>query len=589
MPFFESVLNIQRRNLKFRIDNLDKWLSNKNKNFVFIGTIGVGKTSAICSLFNLYDGQRPILMTGAGATTICEVEIQYGDTYRLSIDPYSIEELKQIIREFTDTIVGQNNIIDGAPQQLTTELERAVKFMIAPAGMNLVSIDAFLESKKMHLNNNYDDIINEFIRLSNITERTETEFNCPVNEDGKSWLRRLFSDINNGRNENVSLPKKIYITIPGNVYTNKIIDTKGIDARGNYVNDNNQREFLREDLDRYIKNPDNIIIYCSSFNAAPDTDIMNSLTYYIKKDPEIYKRIVVLVLPRFDEPEKVAGVEADLDISEYEQGLNFRKKTVNDILFLNLGNNIFTIYHNQSLPPASKQLYNDNIESIYNFQARLIDKLENEKKDLEFKLRQLQDYILNPEQLALEADVNRNIYNLQEVLRGKNLITNTFVSKFIEYFKLRAPAANTKNAIAVRWGVFNNKNVYFDFEVQIEELLNHFLMVSNIELVLQQHLGITQQIIHEIIPSIYENFSNKISQLNETVTNEMRSLFEENAHNYHFWSTMMSEYGRGQGYTIRYINHFITKINEIQTETYISECFNKHWMSLVDEFIHELR
>lgn len=136
MGFFQSVLNIQKKNLKHKIDELDKILKTENKNLVFIGTIGVGKTSAICSLFNLFDNsdkkKRPILKTGAGATTICEVEIEFGNTHSIKIDAYRIDELKQLFSEYLDTIIGNTTLVDGQIQKLTTELERAIKYMIAP-------------------------------------------------------------------------------------------------------------------------------------------------------------------------------------------------------------------------------------------------------------------------------------------------------------------------------------------------------------------------------------------------------------------------------------------------------------------------
>ncbi|MHC5595669.1 MAG: hypothetical protein ACYTXC_06835 [Nostoc sp.] len=75
-----------------RLDEIERILSIEKYKIAFIGTIGQGKTTAICHLFNLISDlkvsktsgsktedvseTKELLSTGAGRTTICEVIIK---------------------------------------------------------------------------------------------------------------------------------------------------------------------------------------------------------------------------------------------------------------------------------------------------------------------------------------------------------------------------------------------------------------------------------------------------------------------------------------------------------------------------------
>jgi len=199
MAFFKAVLEIQKKNIQHKINEVNKVLTKEDKNIVFIGTIGVGKTTAICSLFDLLDtsGPRilPILQTGAGATTICEVEIEFGGINQLRIDPYSTQELEQLISEYVDTLTGSNVNVDGQRQSMTTELERAIKFMIAPSKMPLKDIDYYIEQIINQNNGDKDAIKNVLIKKAGLDQRSEVVFinNTQVND--ALWIRTIFSDI----------------------------------------------------------------------------------------------------------------------------------------------------------------------------------------------------------------------------------------------------------------------------------------------------------------------------------------------------------------------------------------------------------
>jgi hypothetical protein len=583
MAFFEAVLDIQKKNLQHKINEVTKLLEVENKNIVFIGTIGVGKTTAICSLFNLFDTsinpKKPILATGAGATTICEVEIEFGGVNQIRIDPYSSDELEQFINEYIDTIIGRNTVVDGVAQKLTTELERAVKFMIAP-NMPLNNIDAHIQNIIKNTPNNPDRIRQLLIDTVAIQNRNQVVFTNTNHVHEEQWLRTTFSDINNGKIATASIPKKIYITINSvNKVQNKIIDTKGMDSRN--------PEFLREDLDRYIKNPDNLIVYCSSFPAAPDSDIMESIKYYNQKFPEIYKRMILLIIPKHDEPVHVQGVDDTLNIDTYQQGLQLREDAVINQIVGQIRNRMKILFHNLKIDLDRIHL-NHSTNDILDFQNELINNLKSEEIDLNNKLNKLTLGELTPEQKALEQSIIMNINNLKVELNQININPIGFIQGFKEQYGLRYQAANTKNAIHVRLGKFNTKNIYFDFEVDVEKVFIDLFSHSNILAKLQRNLGLTQVITQEIVPSIHEDIENRIVEMNSHLTSLIRAYFENAATNYIFWQPLIARWGGGSGYNIDVKYRLQQQMGTLNIENEISNQFQNKWNELVDDFIDEL-
>ena len=111
----KETLNSQLK----RVEKIEEILEKKKYKIVFIGTIGAGKTTAISHLFNMTSivqkkvirGRKnktieviePLLSTGSGRTTICEVEIKSSENLSIEIVPFSKDELEYEIVEFCKT------------------------------------------------------------------------------------------------------------------------------------------------------------------------------------------------------------------------------------------------------------------------------------------------------------------------------------------------------------------------------------------------------------------------------------------------------------------------------------------------------
>ena len=125
-----------------RLNKIDSVLDIEKYKIVFVGTIGAGKTTAICHLFNLVDEVSktiksnkktknievitPLFSTGSGRTTISEVIIQPDDNVAIKIEPYSKEKLEQLINEFCESFYSENSEDD----LISIEIERACLFVI---------------------------------------------------------------------------------------------------------------------------------------------------------------------------------------------------------------------------------------------------------------------------------------------------------------------------------------------------------------------------------------------------------------------------------------------------------------------------
>ena len=101
------------------------FLTRQNHSIGFIGDMGVGKSTAICFLFDLLvpptltDKQinRPILETGGGGTTICEVHVKAGPQFGISLVPMNENEHRQLVADFC----AAKWMLLGSGQRETTE------------------------------------------------------------------------------------------------------------------------------------------------------------------------------------------------------------------------------------------------------------------------------------------------------------------------------------------------------------------------------------------------------------------------------------------------------------------------------------
>ncbi len=318
-----------------RLKEIENILSIDKYKIVFIGTIGQGKTTAICHLFNLineFNGAKTVggkiqnvtetkalLATGAGGTTICEVILKASEKTYIEIEPYTVDEMENLILEFCESIANKDNPQIELKITISTEIRRAIRNIIE---MKIVSktgdkkkpelIDqAKIKFEELGLDGFRKFALNNANLESRNTIRIEFDHQ---NNDEKLWIKDTFAAINNVQLKEFAIPRKIYLYVSHDVLSgsnlsqfDSVIDTKGLDENP-----------IRKDLQKYIDSHDTICLFVTPFNAAPEARILRLMSYHLAaKSKDFHHRFVTLVLPHKYEPEKVAGCDGIWELGTY--------------------------------------------------------------------------------------------------------------------------------------------------------------------------------------------------------------------------------------------------------------------------------
>src|SRR5262249_43184388 len=115
---------------------------NKRYRVAFVGTIAVGKSTAICRVEGLElpttkGMPKAVLETGAGGITICEVHLRQGPGYGLIIEPCSEDEIRRHVSDFSNFLFNPTPPLQTADDSdnesgspgISREVERALRSM----------------------------------------------------------------------------------------------------------------------------------------------------------------------------------------------------------------------------------------------------------------------------------------------------------------------------------------------------------------------------------------------------------------------------------------------------------------------------
>ena len=293
-----------------RLIEFGEFLLSLDHKVVYIGDIGVGKTTAACrqaglvtNLATAADLKGMILDTGGGRTTLCDVYVQHGNRFTIDVDPLPDEEVYRLGAELCRSI--QEKTEEGSPTKTNVdfrppeEIERALRNMsgltrsirkkgeptptdpIARIGAENPSLEEFKAEVASRLT------------LWRRTRRM-IEFEGSDEDAGRRWTKETFTAINNGRQADFSLPGKIAIAVPfslvsGTPFNVTLVDTRGVDGSA-----------IRPDLTNHLKDPRAVLMLCSTWGSAPDSSLQDFLKHITETevDPTLFSRVSVLVLAR---------------------------------------------------------------------------------------------------------------------------------------------------------------------------------------------------------------------------------------------------------------------------------------------------
>lgn len=269
-------------------------VADKRFRAAFVGTIGVGKSTAICRAESLETSTgkgmpKAVLETGAGGITICEDHVRQGPGYGLIVEPCTDDEIRRYVSDFANFLLhpsqpatqnAETDADSGSPG-ISREVERALRNMsglrrrraekkadgtVVPAVDDArVLASTAADAKTLSV---------EILARMKLHGRDRRDLWYGP-ESGKApleWLQDTFQRVNNGLHDDFTIPKRIELVIPDAVLGDSslsvtLIDTQGIDDLAE-----------RRDLEQHFDNPHTIVVLCSVFNEAPATAVRQLVT-----------------------------------------------------------------------------------------------------------------------------------------------------------------------------------------------------------------------------------------------------------------------------------------------------------------------
>ncbi len=341
------------------------YLQKMNHNIAFIGPIGVGKSTGLSFLFDLLVPpslaskpiDRPVLETGAGGTTICEVHIKRGPEFGISLLPMPEGELRELVSDFCAArwavLKGEMRESADTPN-VGREHDRAIRNMSGLTRRRSIK-DGKVEyfdpvTDLVAASASEDEFRTRILELMTLPERTRRElwYDSATRQHPMEWVMKTFREVNNGRLPEVSLPSNIDLIIPdfgrsfGEMEIN-VVDTKGVDDVA-----------VREDLDLRLKDPRTAIVFCTRFNDAPGVTTRSLLQHMQQtySEPVNTGKVSILALPRADEARAMKDDAGEVAMDDAE-GYAFKQMQVeNELAAEDLAGVPMVFFNVQSDDPA---------------------------------------------------------------------------------------------------------------------------------------------------------------------------------------------------------------------------------------------
>lgn len=605
------LLNI----IKDRLQRIESLLGIEKYNLVFIGQVGVGKTTAICHLLNLtrtakksikisskrsenktrtIEYTKEILSTGSGKTTICEVVICPADTTFIEVVPAITKEVETFLKEFCEIIWQKVYPNESARlEPLSVEVLRAIRNMVdlqvtskesKDGSKEKVTVDEAMDFAKKYSKEEFEIFKKSIFERAKLDSRVDTvlkyipEDNVIIDNE-KIWIEKNFGNLNLVKLPTFPLPGQIKIHLSSKIlnfnqfpFLQSVIDTRGLDV----VKD-------RSDIETYVREHDEAIcIFTDSFSAAPN-NVSEPLSRYLTKESEdVDTKVSLLVLPRKNEPEKKLGSSGTVD--DREEGILQCKREIESSLE---GQNIKFIHDNILFfdpllyytdkqcvnPEYGLELIDEEKDEVFlefgNIVARRRAKLFADANELEDKFWKIVDgNDLSPE----DERVLENIKKLLEQLKDMQILNTSVSSELISY--LERQYASVLNAINRRYGEYEERNIYFEAKRIAEDTakknfsgpkreINGIVNLAREQASAMSGLQPIMDLIEKEINQIYEksvvNLGDKISELLKE--DKLAPQSPDNS----FWCSVQGRWGAGEGFVKDVLSLYNSKIGGLSS------------------------
>lgn len=575
-------------------------LRSTDHSVAFVGSIGVGKSTAICTMSDLRvttEGplnKQMVLEAGAGGTTVCEVHVKSGPQFGLIVEPRSEETIRYDVADFAEYLLrltkaptpsGEADLEEGPG--ITKEINRAIRNMAGLA--EIKSRDStgrqLRNDPARELAAKYPDaqeLVVQILSRMDLPRRDQRDLWYPsdTGQPPLAWLQQAFMEVNNGRNPRFSLPQRIEVVIPRPVLDDKdlnirIVDTKGIDGAA-----------TRADLDRLFDDTRTLVVLCSKFNDAPERTLQELLQRV--KDAgarRIAEKTVVLVLPR---PEEAIAVKdnSGMAVEDEQEGYDLKRVDV-EMHLTRLG-----------LQSLRVEFFNARYDNLAPLREVLVERVKNIRRTWEQRVRTLTKTVD-------DLIANHNKEQTAVVFRAVMSRLNTWLSKNRDIGGT-AEQAQQELVKAIRqahwksvWASVRRKGDWYnlDYYYQIgfgarTVAAKHVLKkASEFDVIVQNLLDDADLApAHDMLEQAKRVLQTKADEVLRKMEIVGKTAFEDDLRgDTEFWHNLESESGRGYRDSIAASsNHWFTEDGRVAKHIFVKAKLVEGWQEMLtalDELI----
>ena len=563
----------ERRLVRYQEELQAKAVSVADKRYraAFIGTIAVGKSTAICRAEGLeIPGSKgmpkAVLETGAGGITICEVHVRRGPGYGLIVEPCTEDEVRRHVSDFANFLVNPPQALhsendDGKSSMspgISREVERALRSMTGlrrrrserrPDGTVIPAIDEARE-----LASRFTDAKSLSVEILSRMElhkrdRRDIWHDDTTGRPPLDWLQEIFEQVNNGRNEEFTLPRRIELVVPVAILGDEsvsvtLIDTQGIDDVAE-----------RGDLEIHFDDAHTVVVLCTVFNEAPSTAARQLLTRAREGGVRtLDTHVAILALPR--PGEALAVKDNGFPVQSAEEGYEVKGEEV-QLKLQPMGLDHLPVLFFNAAEDAPEQLRNfilTRIESVQEWQRNGLREIIAGAKAM------LENYEKDQAREAMVAAARRLtiwLNNNEEIApKTKRHVHDSLVSA------VGAAHPRTVYAAVVRDGDWWNLNYAHQLSHGARRIaagitepkLQKFKEIAD-NLLQDDQFSDAHDLIHQTVRTVEAGFDALVRKA-QLVGQSIHS--DEMTGDANFWRVCMSEWGKGSGYRDR-----INKRNEV--------------------------
>jgi hypothetical protein len=538
------------------IEALAELLIRRDHLIAFIGSIGIGKSTAICKAaaleINGPDRPIPVLETGGGGITLCEVHLRVGPGFGIVVEPRTHDEVRADVADFADRLLGLDEPEDEEDglRSVPHEVSRAIRNMTGlttkrEKGPDGKTVRTDLAKAKAQAVSNRRDLIVELLSLMELHRRDRRDewFDPSLASDPLEWIKDTFERINNGRHPEFGFPARIELVVPNVLDIDdlaiSLVDTRGIDEIA-----------ARADLEAHLEDPHTVAILCSGFNDAPAQSIQHLIDRArLIQNPQLDSHSAVLVLARRDEALAVKD-ESGTRATSTEDGYELKAEQVSNALAL---------YALVDMPVAFFNAFDDDAQQLVNFLAervratrqgfrrRLTDVLDNAQKVL--------DNAAEQQVLEVQLEAARHVRSWREGNPEPADVSGHVQDSLLA--EIRSAHAATVHAAIRREGEWHSLSYSYQLghgarRLGVTALNAHIVGFRSLANTVSRSYPEAAELMAQaerLMIAGYEDLLRKMQLAGVTLYKEQLQRDKD------LWAECEAEWGRGSGYRDRVSNH----------------------------------